>query len=177
MKEIHPIIDLTNQKFGMLLVIKQVPNIQKDGKVRRGAKWECLCDCGKTTYKVHYELTANNDKDRSCGCAYITYKGEQSIAATVYKNTYSDGDLPIEVFFEMIQQPCFYCGAIASNSIAGSNPKYTLHYNGLDRLSNALPHNIDNVVPCCKTCNYGKHIMNVEEFAAWIKKVYEKLWT
>lgn len=52
--------DLTNQRFGRLLVIKQAPNKGKD------RAWECLCDCGKS----HVTITASlrHGVTKSCGC-------------------------------------------------------------------------------------------------------------
>lgn len=52
-------IDLTNKKFGRLLVISFA---YSDGK---GNYWECLCDCGKTIFASTGNL---NFKLQSCGC-------------------------------------------------------------------------------------------------------------
>ena len=46
-------------------------------------------------------------------------------------------------------------------------------YNGLDRVDNEKGYTIDNVVPCCKHCNYAKRNRSVEEFIDWIAQVYE----
>lgn len=53
--------DLTGQKFCRLIVIKRV--LTQKGN---GAIWECLCDCGKRTNALSYELTSGHK--RSCGC-------------------------------------------------------------------------------------------------------------
>ena len=54
-------LELTGQRFGKLLVIKE------RGKNKYGQmKWECICDCGKET-----TVLANNLRrgvTRSCGC-------------------------------------------------------------------------------------------------------------
>lgn len=52
--------DLTNQKFGKLLVVEKA--CTKNGKVY----WKCLCNCGKTTYATTSNLRCN--KIKSCGC-------------------------------------------------------------------------------------------------------------
>lgn len=55
------IIDLTGQKFNMLIVKEYI------GKDQRGtSKWKCLCDCGKETIVLGYSLENGNTK--SCGC-------------------------------------------------------------------------------------------------------------
>ena len=52
-------IDRTGIQYGRLLVIKEVD--KKDNKV----VWECLCDCGNTTYVKSEDLTKGT---KSCGC-------------------------------------------------------------------------------------------------------------
>lgn len=55
--------DLTNKRFGRLLVVKFV------GKGKHGEPmWECLCDCGNIK-NVSTGHLANGDT-RSCGCFY-----------------------------------------------------------------------------------------------------------
>jgi len=54
-------IDLTGKKFNYLFVIKR-SYLKKTGAV----VWECLCDCGKTTYQDTYRLKRGIVK--SCGC-------------------------------------------------------------------------------------------------------------
>ena len=51
-------IDRTGQKFNMLTVIRRVPS--------KHTRWECLCDCGNTTYVSDANLVRGAVK--SCGC-------------------------------------------------------------------------------------------------------------
>jgi len=53
--------DIKGKQFSRLKVI-QLSYINKRGN----AIWECLCDCGKTTYLSTWHLTSGNTK--SCGC-------------------------------------------------------------------------------------------------------------
>lgn len=62
-------IDLAGHKYGRLLVIKQA-EIQDSAR----KKWECLCDCGKTTFVIGNDLRTK--KTLSCGC----YKVERTKA-------------------------------------------------------------------------------------------------
>lgn len=52
--------DFTGQRFGRLLVIRRSPIKTKQ------PKWECQCDCGKTTVSFGFSLKAGGSK--SCGC-------------------------------------------------------------------------------------------------------------
>lgn len=54
-------LDLTGQRFGKLTVI----NRAKNGK-NGNARWNCVCDCGKTVIVPSYNLRSG--KTQSCGC-------------------------------------------------------------------------------------------------------------
>src|SRR3990167_7604231 len=57
-------IDIINQRFGQLLVIKECGSKHKE--ILWECIWECICDCGKTIYVVSYSLRSGGSK--SCGC-------------------------------------------------------------------------------------------------------------
>lgn len=54
--------DLTNQRFGRLIVLGDVGNRTANGKVL----WHCLCDCGTITFVRGDHLKSG--KVQSCGC-------------------------------------------------------------------------------------------------------------
>lgn len=61
--------DLTGQKFGRLLVIKQAEDhINKDGS--RLAQWVCQCDCGNKNIVVQGKKLKSKST-QSCGCLII----------------------------------------------------------------------------------------------------------
>lgn len=53
-------LDLVNQRFGRLVAIR------KSHRQNNKVMWECLCDCGNTTYVSTNYLTSG--RIRSCGC-------------------------------------------------------------------------------------------------------------
>lgn len=77
---------------------------------------------------------------------------------------------------DLIQQPCHYCGAAASegNRHLVARREY-FYWNGLDRVDNDKGYVIDNVVPCCPTCNVAKHNHSLEEFREWIGRAYHHM--
>ena len=98
-----------------------------------------------------------------------------------YARNYGEMELTLEEFYEYSQMPCVYCGAEKVNclntylcdekmSIAGRDAAY-FHYNGIDRVDSKLRHTADNVVPCCKYCNFGKSNLTLEEFNDWINRI------
>lgn len=94
----------------------------------------------------------------------------------------------MDKFLELSQLPCHYCGDPPSNRFnkyLTKDGKLTnlevseewaqqayFDYNGLDHVDSSLPHNEDNVVPCCIDCNRAKHNMSLKKFLKWIEKVY-----
>lgn len=59
----------------------------------------------------------------------------------------------MDQFYEIAKKDCFYCGLEHPDSLIG-----------LDRSDNDLDYTIDNVVPCCKSCNLSKNTLNKETF-------------
>lgn len=55
-------LDLIGKKFNRLLVVK------KAGRKNYKVMWECVCDCGNTTFVNTFYLI--NNKIRSCGCLH-----------------------------------------------------------------------------------------------------------
>jgi hypothetical protein len=67
-------IDLTNSRFGRLVVLSRAEN-SKDGR----ARWLVKCDCGVTKIVVGKDLRAGITRStRSCGCLNIDRTKERS---------------------------------------------------------------------------------------------------
>jgi hypothetical protein len=75
-------------------------------------------------------------------------------------------DISKELFLELSQQNCFYCGKEPSNQHASSQK-----YNGLDRVNNKIGYIPNNVVTCCYTCNSMKGKLSTTEFYNHIKSI------
>ena len=72
-------------------------------------------------------------------------------------------------FKNLITQNCHYCGSEPANiKIVRTQ---TFIYNGLDRIDNERHYTIDNVVPCCKVCNFMKRSLSVSDFLGHIKAI------
>lgn len=75
------IIDLTGKKFGRLTVIgRGVDYISPKGQIQ--PRWECLCECGNTSFVKGLHL--RNGKVLSCGC----YSKEQTTKILKKYNKY-----------------------------------------------------------------------------------------
>jgi hypothetical protein len=187
-------VDLTGQCFERLTVIK----FSGTDKNQR-SRWLCKCLCGNEKIVGINSLKQGHTK--SCGCLNKekrtlwginnTYRRKEKGRSgfnqllNMYKKNANRRKLEFNIseseFLNLVQSNCFYCGKkptnISYNHFKSSTEKAIEHgkfiYNGLDRLDNNIGYTIDNVVPCCKTCNTAKMQMTQQEFFDWIKQVYE----
>ena len=58
-----------------------------------------------------------------------------------------------QVCYDMIQNPCFYCGQLNQERL-----------NGIDRMDSNKGYSLSNCVPCCKTCNFIKKSLDACTF-------------
>ena len=83
-------------------------------------------------------------------------------------------DLTFEQWSDMIQQSCHVCGSSPTlregkvHMMVGTR----VPINGLDRIDNGIGYTLNNVRPCCSTCNYMKHRLNEKEFLNHIEKIW-----
>jgi len=183
-KMTRELIDLTGKRFGRLTVIKRsYPN----GKNYR-VKWLCKCDCGNEKIIASNHLIKNEIK--SCGCLRVEKSrnnkhaylgpGVSNMRSRIYIYKKSakirgyDYSLTEKQFVEITQKPCYYCGAPPNNKHKQKETNGSYIYNGIDRVDNTKGYTINNVVPCCKTCNSAKGRLTLQEFKDWIKRAYNK---
>lgn len=179
--------DWTGLKFGRLTFTKPAGRNSQNRII-----WEAQCECGNT--HTLEPGRAKNGSIQSCGCFHqelmrnnsYAQEGRKhepriSTAKTVWRNTYSDGDIKFEEFLELSQLNCHYCNSPPSNStnriVKGSSwfqrELGTFIYNGLDRIDSNKKHTLDNVVSCCWLCNEMKKNRSYQSFMDHIKRIYE----
>lgn len=178
--------DWTGTKLHRLTFIK--PTDRRNG---RKILWQTLCVCGNTSEVLPYTVAKGMVK--SCGCfsrESITRRCEKkriyhpiiSSARTVWKANYRDGDISFDDFYRLSQLDCDYCGSPPTKTYNMSNHRkhrssnYQIQegnftYNGLDRLDSNRGHMLDNVVPCCYTCNLMKRADTRKDFLSHIEKI------
>lgn len=172
--------DLTGQTFWRLTVIKQVEDYVSPSGFHR-AQWLCKCECGKEIVVRSNAFKTGNTK--SCGCLSMDLKKQRlpnnrgviNQIILQYKRHARDRNLDWNLSYddvvEIIQKPCFYCGTEKSNHFTTKHCKEGYDYNGIDRVDSRKGYEINNVVPCCKTCNVAKNNMNQKDFILWVHKV------
>jgi len=152
--------------------------------VSREYQWNCICDCGNEAIRVGSSLRTG--KTLSCGCNLNTEEANrkkglaQRVSDAALKKrfrSYRDSapkrklgfDLSFEQTRELLLSPCFYCGGPPSQI---SKTLYeTVLVGGIDRIDNSKGYTKENVVPCCKVCNYMKRALSHKEFLQHIEKI------
>lgn len=180
--------DISDQKFGRLLVLKRIQSKRCPTSSNVRANWLCQCDCGDTVEATGGALRSGATK--SCGCAVVDARQDQAIypdLARSYPGLYDvfrdyeqaarrNGRtfaLSIDQVGEITAKNCFYCGCKPDREIKKFRDKsvvlYT--YNGIDRKDNSRGYEIDNCLPCCFQCNKSKSSLEYEDWAHWIDRL------
>lgn len=169
--------DLTNQRFGKLVVLEYIPGSRK---LKKNGVWRCLCDCGKEVFTSRWKLEVGNH--RSCGCA-TQRSPEQLLDAGIaqflrsLKQRNTVVDLTKEAVKSLIFQNCTYCGAPPTQTIkvVGLKRKRieAFKYNGLDRIDSSRGYFLENVLPCCLRCNVAKGSDSKEDFVIWLENLIQ----
>jgi hypothetical protein len=187
--------DRTGNIHGRLTVLCE------KGRDHRGKRlWLCQCACGNNKIVAGDNLSSN--KSNSCGCLkkeFLARKGNQwglyeNRQEAMLKVQYSHLKrrhkkfrgvlLSFEDYCELVKKPCEYCGLEYSRTITDrlneslENKRLSdeiLKINGLDRKYSGLGYTNNNVVVCCKGCNFAKHTMSQQQFFDWVKRVYDHL--
>jgi hypothetical protein len=142
---------------------------------------ECKCDCGKL------KITRINNigrKTNSCGC----YKAEmikermgkpiEHLATVSMLNACKGRKLGCDLSYEEIKKiifsTCFYCektaeevGGLYTRPIKDGRSVKRL---GIDRVDNSKGYFRDNIVACCKECNYIKRDHDVSSLITRLEK-------
>jgi hypothetical protein len=173
------------RRIGNLTVVEKLDVLSSTKQPR--PLYKCLCDCGNYTIVSSGKLSPRNSGfTRSCGCARSAV-GRHKRISTAREATarqvwrpYRDG-CPFEKFMELSQLNCEYCGIAPYRKANWIDPDCSEEwksqgdfiYNGLDRIDSSKDHSIDNIVPCCATCNTMKMALGRDEFLLHIKKIYD----
>jgi len=160
--------------IGKLQLIEKVLLMRSNGK--RGSHWVCKCGCG--TLKTIRECELKNGRAMSCGRAGCRASSPKYLPInSALNNVYSSYErndkeknrifsISLNNFKLLTQMNCVYCGKSPQNGNA-------IKYNGLDRIDSKLGHIMDNIVPCCGTCNNIKSDLSLADLDHYITTLYQ----
>lgn len=127
------------------------------------------------------------------GFRNITKRNNEPRITTAKKvhrdNHYKKKGLSFELFLELSQKPCFYCGIEkyshfnafeSERSLGNKVSDYAVehgdfYYNGIDKINHEESYREGNIVTCCKKCNWMKQRLSQNDFLEQIKIIYEFL--
>jgi len=163
--------DLTDQRFGRLLVIERSTN-GKGGETR----WLCKCDCGNTS--IVYKQSLISGQTKSCGCLHKEVSAEH---ARKYFTTHglsgsldydrwrhqvrrdidTEWTIEMESLLFQVQTSCVICGSV--NNLCIDHVLPMSKGNGLKP---------GNAIILCGSCNSSKHDKDLRQLPPeWQDKI------
>jgi 5-methylcytosine-specific restriction endonuclease McrA len=187
MKEID---EMVGKRFGRLIVQSKAPSKISKGKKKNAvrAMVTVSCECGSPGCRQIFDTRRDHllaGKVNSCGQEYRhkTIRGPRKYPNPVmgfwfgsYKNAAKKRGLSFTInpaqLLTIALHPCHYCGQKPSEVKAKSG-RHIHHFsmNGLDRVDNTRGYELDNLVSCCKDCNWSKGEKSVEDFLSHIRRI------
>jgi hypothetical protein len=164
--------------------------ILDSGEFRTRDRVNCRCECGTICTREIKGIISGQTK--SCGCFRdeVTSKRFKGVPLILdrdyafhldvflqYKNGAKTRNLEFLLTIDDIQDiiylPCHYCGAVNSIKYLDKVSGKIYYRNGIDRINNFRGYTLDNVVPCCASCNRMKMDLGYDEFLQLIEKIYK----
>lgn len=157
-------LDLTNQRYGRLIVVKLLGQNKHNHY-----QWECKCDCGNIIMLDTSTLRTGHTK--SCGCLRKEYWRDRKRKEPYYwvynhlLHRCKRGGIKCHLTFDEFREftsilNCHYCQSpiqwqqYSSDKIHTSKRNSSAYY--LDRKDNGHGYAKDNCVVCCPLCNMTK---------------------
>lgn len=177
--------DYSGTKVGSLTILEATKE-----RCSSGVVYNAACKCGnkrtipsgtiRRAIREGYKPSCNKCENSEI---IITGNPEEAALRFLYKQYKHSAkmrgysfELSLDDFKSITKEDCVYCGVepkqVCKTYNKGVNGEYT--YNGLDRVDSNRGYELNNIKPCCGTCNTMKSNLTYEEFISHIKKVFSK---
>lgn len=169
--------NLLGLKINSWTVIGDSKSYSPHNKIPR-KHWLCKCDCGTEEYVTQTSLL--NGKSKACRYHKRTKMmySTKKLTLDSYINRCARDNIQFNLtedeFHRLTQHDCYYCGIPPSNVQKSYKNHGDYIFNGIDRVDNKKGYQLDNVVTCCKQCNFAKRTSTVDEFLSMVKRIYER---
>ena len=142
-----------------------------------------LCKCNNCNelliLGLWYLKESKSNMCKSCRIKSRSLPSGEASINKVYRGYMSNAlkrdynfDLTRSDFMRIINKNCHYCNSEPSNIAQNQNNTGNYIYNGIDRIDNTKGYTLSNVISCCKVCNIAKSNLSVDDFKAWINKLF-----
>lgn len=133
--------------------------------------------------EIFFAPTSNFSKAKTCYSCRGRYLRKSSEEIT-WKNLYGmvkgrnaskekGFDLLLEDFISISTKNCHYCNSEPTRTRGHREWSAEVFSNGLDRVDSSMGYLINNIVPCCKYCNFAKLDRSEMEFLEWAKRLMD----
>jgi len=163
--------DLEDARFGNLVATNTTR------RYNRRTQRLCYCDCGNFIWLLTHSLVSGHTQ--SCGCSKKLPSGTAARNRLLldYKMSAKRRNLKWlltdQEFDTLTSSRCYFCHRPPSQWRRQRKCNGEYNYNGIDRLNNNDHYTMDNVVTCCKICNYAKNDLSLDDFLGWVKDLKE----
>ena len=172
-------VPTNGQSFGEWTVIGS-------GEWKNGVYYEAIHQCNIGTRKFSsHELWRQKFKPCKSCVSRKKYRktAEHVIMGTTYnqykysaKTRNYSFTLNLKQFNQLVTSNCFYCGSEPWQKRMITEKRRSIWHkgeflliSGIDRVDNSIGYEIENCVPCCKTCNVAKQSLGIDEFKKMVK--------
>lgn len=97
--------------------------------------------------------------------AYLSAKGGA-------KTRELEWSISMQDYLEIASKSCYYCGSAPTEKKPAKSWQEPIFLHGLDRVNNKMGYKKENLVACCKQCNWAKKDLSQKEFIGWVTSVY-----
>jgi len=138
------------------------------------------CKCGREHETTLNSIKSSNKCSSCCQSVPKPYKRlrlyESTFNAFIHRVKY-EVNITYEDFYEIIKsQKCHYCEAdLCMDAYRNKTKRSTAAC--LDRKDNSIGYMVDNIVPCCPKCNYGKGKWYTYEEWVEVGKTLNRIYT
>ena len=186
--------NIVGKRFGNLLVLEYVgQKLEIPSRPYGVSTFLCKCDCGVIKEIRGSNLTRKKLSTKSCGCRSIEFllkailKPHGVASFNFLLSSYKSQArvrgheflLSEDEFRNLTSSNCHYCG-VEPRQYPKSYKKKGIRngdylYNGLDRKDNTAGYTINNVVPCCWSCNNLKKAIGYDDFLYRVQRISDNM--
>ena len=118
-----------------------------------------------TSRSTKLKLNAQQKKQTQSTSRHERRKDDHSYRWSTFKSQARRRGIPFSIteleHFAIAMQQCSYCGGKESTSM----------FNGIDRVDSNGDYTLQNLVPCCKMCNFMKGSMGKQQFLQHVNAI------
>lgn len=191
---VYPCGKRKDPKFKCLCDCGNVVNVRR-ANLRSGNTMSCGCLLAEHASSMGKHYGRINASPRMVDTVEQFWSAYIKVYEKGARGRKHEWSLSRDAVINVASSNCHYCGAIPKPNLMTKNQYYAaakkhnsainevyanskvVNTNGLDRVNNNLGYTFDNVVPCCKICNFAKSTMNKDEFESWILRTAEHIKT